>query len=161
MFTPLIIGLIGAGVMVLAVLVGNSVWLWRLNRRFKTIFQGGKAKNLEEALAMLRVELGDTKAGLKAAEAHIGTLESRAQHSVQYVGMIRFNPFREAGGDQSFSIALLDEAHDGVVISSLYSRDGVRVYAKPIAGGASTYQLSEEERQALKKALYGKRNSDN
>lgn len=161
MLTPFVIGVISAGVVVLAVLVGNLVWLARLNRRFKTIFQGGKAKNLEEALTMLGRELGEVNAGLKAAEAHIGTLESRAQHNIQHVGVIRFNPFREAGGDQSFSIALLDEAHDGVVISSLYSRDGVRVYAKPIAGGASTYQLSKEEQQALKKALYGKRNSDN
>ena len=90
---------------------------------------------------------------LQDVDARIREARERLRGSVQNVGMVRFNPFRDAGGDQSFCIALLDEKQNGVVISSLYARDGVRVYGKPIQAGASTYTLSEEERQAISKAL--------
>ncbi len=72
---------------------------------------------------------------------------------VQKVGIVRFNPFREIGGDQSFSIALLDGKDSGIVLTSLYSREGSRVYAKPVQEGVSKYQLSEEEKEAIEKAI--------
>jgi hypothetical protein len=73
--------------------------------------------------------------------------------SIQKVGIVRFNPFKEVGGNQSFSIALLDREKNGLVITSLYSREGNRVYAKPIEKGNSRYQLSREEKEAIEKAL--------
>jgi len=72
------------------------------------------------------------------------------------VGIIRFNPFSEVGGDQSFSLALLNESNDGVVITSLYTRQENRVYGKPIKNGQSEYTLSEEEKQAIEKAKNSK-----
>jgi len=75
-----------------------------------------------------------------------------ALKSVQKVGVVRFNPFKDTGGDQSFAIALLDASDSGLVISSLYTRDGVRVFSKAIEKGKSKYQLSEEEKQAIEKA---------
>ncbi len=82
----------------------------------------------------------------------IETLERKGSFSVQKVGIIRYNPFSEIGGNQSFSIAFLDENDCGVLITSLYGRDGTRVYAKPIEKGESEYQLSEEEKEVIKKA---------
>jgi len=73
--------------------------------------------------------------------------------SVQRVGIIRYNPFSEVGSDQSFSVALLDRDNNGVVISSLYSRDGNRVYGKPVKNGKSEYSLSGEEKKAIEKAV--------
>src|SRR3990167_4221390 len=65
------------------------------------------------------------------------------------VGVVRFNPFHETGGDQSFAIALLDEYNTGFVVMSHYMKDHNRVYAKPIVKGVSEYTLSEEEKAAI------------
>jgi hypothetical protein len=72
--------------------------------------------------------------------------------SIQKVGIVRFNPFSDVGGNQSFSIALLNKENDGLVITSFYTREGNRVYSKPIKKGASRYPLSKEEAKAIKKA---------
>jgi len=72
--------------------------------------------------------------------------------SITKVGIIRFNPFGEIGGDQSFALALLDSEDSGVVLTSHYGKDMQRVYAKPVKEGVSEYSLSEEEQEALKKA---------
>jgi hypothetical protein len=66
---------------------------------------------------------------------------------------VRFNPFADTGGDQSFALALLDAKGNGVVVSSLHTRTATRFYAKPVAGGASTLSLSDEEVRALKQAM--------
>lgn len=77
----------------------------------------------------------------------------------QKIGLVRFNPFKEVGSDQSFSIAILDGNDSGIVITSLHTREENRVYGKPIEAGLSKYNLSEEEKQAIEKAKYGKNNS--
>ncbi|OHA67026.1 MAG: hypothetical protein A3C82_01035 [Candidatus Wildermuthbacteria bacterium RIFCSPHIGHO2_02_FULL_47_12] len=75
------------------------------------------------------------------------------------VGVVRFNPFHETGGDQSFAIALLDEYNTGFVLMSHYMKDHNRVYAKPVVKGVSEYMLSEEEKEAMRKAMNPVRNS--
>ena len=75
------------------------------------------------------------------------------------VGVVRFNPFHETGGDQSFAIALLDEDRTGFVLMSHYMKDHNRVYAKPVVKGVSEYMLSEEEKEAMRKAMNPVRNS--
>lgn len=72
---------------------------------------------------------------------------------LQKVGFLRYNPFSGTGGDQSFSIALLDQNNNGFVITSIYSGDGTRVYAKSIKNGGSEYSLSSEENNVIKKAI--------
>ena len=71
---------------------------------------------------------------------------------IQKIGLLRFNPFKDTGGNQSFVICLLDSKNDGFIISSLFTRDGSRFYTKPIEKGASNYALSAEEKEAIKKA---------
>lgn len=102
----------------------------QLLKRFKNL--EGKFGNLSERLEDLRKE---------------------SKFSVQKLGIVRFNPFSEVGGDQSFSIALLDGNDNGIVITSLYSREGNRVFAKPIKKGKSEYSLSEEETKAIQRAM--------
>lgn len=79
--------------------------------------------------------------------------------ALRKLGILRYNPFKESGGDQSFSLALLEENDNGFVITSIYTNEGVRVFAKPVIKGDSKYQLSEEEKEAIKKAkeYYGKK----
>ncbi len=102
-------------------------------------------KNLEENLEKLSKELKSFK--------------KESGWFLQKVGMVRFNPFSEVGSDQSFSVALLNGQDDGVVITSLYTREENRVYGKPIKGGISEYSLSNEEKEAIQIAKYGKNNS--
>jgi hypothetical protein len=82
-------------------------------------------------------------------------LEEDAQLHVQKVGLIRFNPFREMGGDHSFSLALLDGRDTGVIVTGLHTRDRTRVYMKAIKGGKCEFELSDEEKKALTKAQKG------
>jgi len=79
--------------------------------------------------------------------------KKESRKTLQKVGVVRFNPFKEMGGDQSFSIAALNADNDGFVITSHYGRDSNRVYAKPIIQGESKYQLSKEEKEAVEKAI--------
>jgi hypothetical protein len=82
----------------------------------------------------------------------LSPVEAQAMSSVQRVGIVRFNPFADTGGQQSFALALLDARGSGVVISSLHSRQQTRVYLKQISGGRSETPLSDEESQALRQA---------
>ena len=106
-------------------------------------------QNLKEVLTILKkLESNIAKISQELAE-----LKKKNEKNLQKVGMVRFNPFREAGGDQSFSIAVLDSDNNGFVITSLYGYDANRIYAKPVANGASSYSLSLEEKEALNKAI--------
>jgi len=78
--------------------------------------------------------------------------EDQARRAVQYVGVVRFNPFEDTGSNQSFALALLDSKRDGIVVSSLHSRQQTRLYLKSIAAGKSETPLSDEEAEALRKA---------
>jgi len=105
-------------------------------------------ENLEEILAQCK----DLKENFEKISQELESLKKENKFNVQKVGLIRFNPFKEVGGDQSFSIALLDGNDTGVVITSLYTREGNRVYGKPIKNGQSEYLLSAEEKEAIEKA---------
>lgn len=101
-----------------------------------------QAKRIEQLLT--RVD------GLNALEQE---LEASTRLALQKVGMVRFNPFQDSGGDQSFAIALLDQGGSGIVISSLHGRAETRIFAKQVVNGRSTHSLSDEEQQAIKAAI--------
>lgn len=87
-------------------------------------------------------------------EAKLDNLSRQSLRNIQKVGLIRYNPYQDTGGDQSFSLALLNGKGTGLVITSLHTRSGTRVYAKPvIAGKAENYKFSEEEEEVIEKAL--------
>ncbi len=85
----------------------------------------------------------------------IETIKEKDPSNLCNFSLIRFNPFADAGGNQSFCVAILDNKKNGVVITSLYSRDGNRVYGKTIKNGECEYDLLKEEQQAIKEALNG------
>lgn len=93
----------------------------------------------------------ETKTVLKDFKDKLANLESDLPNNLKKVGLVRFNPFRQLGGNQSFSLALLDEESNGVVLSALHSKDSTRVYAKPVVDGKeANYTLSDEEKEAVK-----------
>ncbi len=83
------------------------------------------------------------------------TLEAEGRKAFQRLGLVRYNPFEDTGGNQSFALALLDADGDGTILTSLHTRQATRFYAKPIRGGRSDAALSDEEAEALRIALAG------
>ena len=117
-----------------------------------------RTKKEPEDLKEILANLHELEKKLDKALEEIKKLEKKQKLSVQKLGVVRFNPFSEVGSDQSFSVALLNDENDGVVITSLYTRQENRVYGKPIKGGQSEYTLSEEEKKAIEKAKNSKNN---
>jgi len=127
--------------------------IWQIKRRLKMFFLGQKARDLEGVLAEVIKRTKKNEKEIKEIQGIVKKLEQTSRISFQKMSVIRFNPFKDTGGDQSFVIALLDQENNGLVISSLYTREGNRVYCKPITRGQSKYPLSKEEEKAIKKAI--------
>lgn len=125
----------------------------RLGRRLASLTQGSDAQSLEAVLGSHIDRVRKVVSDLDRVEARIAMVERDLQATFGRVGIVRFNPFEETGGNQSFALALLDGRGDGFVVSSLHARAGTRVYAKAIAKGASETALSTEESEALRIAL--------
>lgn len=142
----------GAAVFLLILNAILLVLFFGLRKKLKLFFQGKNAADLESVLADLAESAVEFKIRLDASDEKLSFVETLAKKGLHRVGVVRFNPFGGTGGDMSFCVAALNDANDGFVISGLYSREGVRVYAKPIERGASRYPLSEEEKQAIEKA---------
>ena len=135
----------------IAILFG-TIWIITTEKRLKRFFLGKKAKDLEDTIVMLQDEITKLKTARVNAEKEISIINTKLKKSVRGVETIRFNPFPDQGSNQSFAIGMLNEDGDGVVISSLYSRERMSVFAKPVKGGKSEYDLSAEEKEALSKA---------
>ena len=105
-------------------------------------------KNLEEVLDSFK----NLEKNFDKLSREIESLKKESKFSIQRVGVVRYNPFKEVGGNQSFSMALLDGNDSGIVITSLYSREGNRVYGKAIKDGQSQFMLTEEEKEAISRA---------
>jgi hypothetical protein len=138
----------------LALLLASMAFVMNLllQKRLKRLALG-RSGSLEETISILSRESKDMKIFRSEVEKYLTLTEQRLRGSVQGVGVVRFNPFANGqGGNQSFACALLDERGNGVVLSTLYARDRVGVYAKPLTQGASSFELTEEEKEAIAKA---------
>lgn len=123
-----------------------------LYKKLSRLTKGKNAKSLEKIISENNALALEIKDKLKNQEVQIIDIKKDAMNNIQNIGVVRFNPFKETGGSQSFAIAMTDKKNNGVIISSLYTRDRVNVFAKPITGGISEYKLTEEEQAAIKKS---------
>ncbi len=140
--------------LILGLMLFLGLWLLRIELRFKKFFRGKNAQSLEELIATLSTDVSSLQHFEKEATQAMSLLNEKIITSIRGVGLVRFNPFKGKGfgGDQSFAIALIDADGNGVIISSLYTRERVSTYAKPVKAFKSTYDLSDEEQQALTEA---------
>src|SRR3989344_4779001 len=138
----------------LALNLAALAWVFILRRNLKIIFknQPSSGLDLEKVLLDLRDRQNSADKTFEELKGRIKFSEDALPKGIRKVGLVRYNPFSDTGGDQSFALALLNDKNDGVVISSLYGREMNRIYAKPIQGGGSQYQLTEEERTAIQDA---------
>lgn len=119
--------------------------------------RGVKGDSLESILEAHVDKVYRVAGELDELSARSAVLESNARKAIQRVGLVRYNPFEDTGGNQSFAFAMTDANGDGLVLSSLHARTGTRVYAKAVVAGRSDAALSDEEAEALRKALAGTR----
>jgi len=136
------------GVVILVIFV----WMIVTEKRLKRFFLGKKAKDLEETILSLQDEIVELKKAKEIIQKDIGSINTKLKKSIRGLETVRFNPFPDQGSNQSFAIGLMNEEGDGVVLSSLYSRERMSVFAKPVKNNKSEYELTTEEKEALKKA---------
>ena len=140
-----------AGLTIFFILIG-VVWATITEKRLKRFFLGKKAENLEDTIKILEKEIGNLTNAKNNIEKELTVINTKLKKSIRGLETIRFNPFPDQGSNQSFAIGMLNEEGDGLVISSLYSRERMSIFAKPIKDGKSEYELSVEEKEALQKA---------
>lgn len=113
--------------------------------------EGMGKKNLEEILSNIVKEQKVTKKDIDYLTERCDNIERDGLLHIQKIGLLRFNPFKDTGGDQSFILSLINAKETGVVITALYSRSGTRWYAKRVVNGkGSEHELSEDEKKSLK-----------
>jgi hypothetical protein len=148
--------ILGSFLVIIAALAAGVVLLLRrtvrLERQYRSLTAGTDGGNLEEVLHSHVAELRQAVTCVQETEMLARNLERASRSHVQRIGFLRFNPFRETGGDQSFALTLADQDGNGVVLSSLHSRDVTRVYGKSLVAWESVYPLTSEEQQAIEKA---------
>lgn len=138
----------------LGLIVVIILWLIRTEWRLRRFMRGKNGGDLESTIKEIEKHISSLDNSKKDIENYLTNVEKRLKHGGINIGVVRFNPFKDAGGsgNQSFAVALLNEEENGVVFSSLYSRDRVSVFAKPITAGKSENELTEEEKTAMEKA---------
>ena len=155
-----IVALAAAGVAAVALLwvIVLSVKLRRVHAAQRTILSGGEtdlvahAAGLQEAFVQLRDWVEEAAAGL---ESRVAGAEHRMDGCIAHTSVVRYDAMNELSGQQSSTVALLDERRTGVVISSILHRDQARLYVKQVREGNPEYELSPEEQQAVESAMAG------
>lgn len=150
---PIVGGLLIVVLTLAAAVVGLIRRVRRLGRRLESLTQGSDESSLEAVLGSHLDRVGQVVKDVEGVSARTAAIERDLQGSFSRAGLVRYNPFEDTGGNQSFALALLDGRGDGFVVSSLHARAGTRLYAKAVAGGSSEAALSDEEAEALSQAL--------
>ncbi len=119
-----------------------------------------RKKKEPENLKQLLFQFKELEKNFEKISQELENLKKENKFNIQKTGIVRFNPFSEIGSNQSFSIALLDGNNNGIVITSLYTREENRIYGKPIKAGQSKYPLSVEEKKAIERAKSSKTTND-
>lgn len=126
---------------------------WKIYSHYSKLTKGSNKKSLVSILEDILKEVDLFKKDINNIKDKYDKIEKESIFHIQKIGLLRFNPFKDTGGDQSFILALLDANDTGVVISGLYSRAGTRWYAKRVITGKGVeHELSEEEKKAIKEA---------
>jgi len=135
---------------VFAWLLFLTILFWRVLIHYNRLSEGAGGKGLRALLEEIIKENAINKKDIEFLRNFCDRIEKEGEFHIQKVGLLRFNPFKDTGGDQSFILSLVDKNDTGVIISGLYSRSGVRWYAKKVKNGkGSEHELSEDEKKAL------------
>lgn len=137
-------------------LLAISFFLYRFFETYKKLTKGVQVGDLKKILEKI-LDRGDSNTKeIKEIFQKISVIEEADKKHIQKIGLVRFNPFSELGGDHSFCLAILDERDTGIILTGLHTRDRTRIYMKDIKNGKSSLELSSEEKKALASAQKSK-----
>lgn len=144
-------------IVLLLLLLGMIITYIKLNKykkeNDKFLRSIGKGQNIQETIELYMKEVNDVKLLNQEIIKYCENIDKKHDNTLQKVGLIRYNAFQNVGSDLSFALALLDNKNTGIVLNGIYSRDMSNIYAKPVIEGKSTYVLTEEEKEAINKAM--------
>lgn len=130
-----------------------SFYLYKTINHYNKLINLSKEDNLSSVLEKIIKELNVNKEEIENLRREIEVLEKSGISHIQKLGLLRYNPFTDVGGDQSFALSLLDGNNNGVVVTSLHGRDQTRWYGKKVVNGeGAEHQLSEEEKKVIKES---------
>lgn len=151
----IVLGLTVLVILLSIFLLINMSKMKKIQKRYEK-FMSKDNLDLEELLVQYTKKISTLLQNEKDIFISLKEIEKAQELCIQKVGIVRYKAIANSGADLSFAIALLDQQNDGIILNGIYSRDGSYTYAKPIKDKKSTYTLSEEEEQALQKAINGK-----
>lgn len=149
----IIIGLAAALLLLLILVIANIVQMHKLKKNYRIFMTGKDAKNLETVLIERLQQVDDLIASNESNEKSIENIVKEMRLTYQKMGLIKYDAFHEMGGKLSFSLAMLDMRNNGFIINAMHTREGCYTYIKEIVDGNSIIVLSEEEKEALDRAM--------
>lgn len=151
MFLVILTGII---FIILILYIINCIKLMKIRKEYKRFMEKlGNGTNIEEILEKHIDRINKTISKNDELEKFCTRIDSDIKNCIQKVGIYRYNAYKDTGSDLSFTVALLDEKNNGVVLNGIYSREMSNIYAKPVQNGTSTYTMTEEEIEAVKRAI--------
>lgn len=133
-----------------------SVRLSKLRKQYMRMMNGTSSENVEQLIGDMQESINTQKAESQVTSAELVSIRKTMAKMKSNVAIHRYNAFNDRGSDLSFSIALLDDEQDGIVMTGIHSREQMYVYAKPVEKGSSSYTLSPEEKEAITRTLRSK-----
>ncbi len=149
-----LLGTLGVILILLILIIIIFAKLSKLKTKYNGFMEGQDGKSLEDAVMLKFKEIDTIKEILKKHQTHFNKTDDVIKTAYQKIGIVKYDAFKEMGGNLSFTLALLDQENNGFVINSMHSsREGCYTYIKEIIHGESYVVLAEEEQQALDKAI--------
>ena len=149
----IILGLAGFCIILFILVIVNMAQTSKMKKKYKKFMSGKNAKSLEETLEKRLNQIDSLVEANAANEKNIKKVVNNMKFTFQKVGLVKYDAFNEMGGKLSFSLALLDMRNNGFIINAMHTREGCYTYIKEIIDGNSVIVLSEEEQEALKRAM--------
>lgn len=149
----IIIGLAALVLILMILVIVNIVQMRKLKKSYKVFMTGKGAKNLEDTLIKRLNQVDSLIVSNAENEKNVKALSDDMQLTYQKMGLIKYDAFHEMGGKLSFSLAMLDVRNNGFIINAMHTREGCYTYIKEIVDGNSIIVLSEEEQEALNRAM--------
>lgn len=146
--------LLGGIILLFILYISNIIKLNKIRKNYSKFMERlGNGNNVDEMLRAYIYEVEKVENKNEEIVSYCKELNNHIAKCTQKIGIVRYNAFRDTGSDLSFALALLNENNDGVILNGIYARDMSNIYAKPIENGQSKYTLSNEEKEALAKAI--------
>lgn len=149
----IIIGLLVIVLLLLVLIIANIVQMKKLKKNYRIFMSGKDAENLEDILVKRLDQVDSLIQKNEVNERDIKVLHENMTQTYQKMGLIKYDAFHEMGGKMSFSLAMLNVKNNGFVINAMHTREGCYTYIKEIVDGNSIIMLSEEEQEALNRAM--------